>query len=97
MILAAGRGGRITVSAMLEGEQAVVTVIDDAGGVSAAAADQLFKPLFTTKSFGVGLGLPAVEKILEHHGGGIRIESKLGEGAAFTAWFPVEPAEAVAA
>ena len=47
------------------------------------------EPLFTTKSFGTGLGLPAVEKILEQHGGGLEIASKPGEGACFTAWFPI--------
>ena len=47
------------------------------------------EPLFTTKSFGVGLGVPAVEKILEQHGGGLRIETTPGAGATFIAWFPI--------
>ncbi|HUR43092.1 MAG TPA: ATP-binding protein, partial [Aestuariivirga sp.] len=43
---------------------------------------------FTTKNFGTGLGLPAVEKILGQHGGGLEMASKLGQGARFTAWIP---------
>jgi nitrogen fixation/metabolism regulation signal transduction histidine kinase len=46
------------------------------------------EPLFTTKSYGVGLGIPAIEKILDEHGGGLRIDTKLGEGTIMTAWFP---------
>ena len=53
---------------------------------------KVLEPLFTTKSFGTGLGLPAVEKILEQHGGGLEVMSRPGEGARFTAWFPAEQA-----
>jgi signal transduction histidine kinase len=49
---------------------------------------RILEPLFTTKSFGTGLGLPAVEKILQDHRGGLEIRSAPGEGASFTAWFP---------
>jgi signal transduction histidine kinase len=49
---------------------------------------KILEPLFTTKSFGTGLGLPAVEKILEQHGGGLDVRSEPGKGATFTAWFP---------
>ena len=56
-----------------------------------------FEPLFTTKAFGTGLGLPAAEKILEQHGGGLEIASKPGQGARFTAWFPAEKTERQAA
>ena len=46
------------------------------------------EPLFTTKNFGTGLGLPAVERIMELHGGGLDIWSEPGKGARFTVWFP---------
>ncbi|MBI3296817.1 MAG: HAMP domain-containing histidine kinase [Elusimicrobia bacterium] len=82
--LAAGRGGRITVSAILEGDQAVVTVIDDAGGVPGETADQLFKPLFTTKSSlgGVGLGLAMSRRLLERAGGTLTLRSENGRAFA---------------
>ena len=66
-----------------------ISVADNGPGISAENLLRIKEPLFTTKSFGTGLGLPAVEKILEQHGGGLDITSKLGEGACFTAWFPI--------
>ena len=50
---------------------------------------KILEPLFTTKNFGTGLGLPAVEKILQDHHGGLEIVSAPGEGATITAWFPL--------
>jgi PAS domain S-box-containing protein len=66
-----------------------ITVTDNGPGISAENMLKIKEPLFTTKSFGTGLGLPAVEKILEQHDGGLEFTSKPGEGASFTAWFPI--------
>lgn len=66
-----------------------IVVADNGPGISDENLLKIREPLFTTKSFGTGLGLPAVEKILEQHDGGLEITSKLGEGACFTAWFPI--------
>jgi signal transduction histidine kinase len=81
---------RIRVSTRPAGSNIEIEVADNGPGIAAENLQKILEPLFTTKSFGVGLGLPAVEKILEQHGGGLRIESRPGEGAAFTAWFPIE-------
>jgi PAS domain S-box-containing protein len=66
-----------------------IMVADNGPGISEENLLKIKEPLFTTKSFGTGLGLPAVEKILEQHNGGLEIASMLGEGACFTAWFPI--------
>jgi signal transduction histidine kinase len=47
------------------------------------------EPLFTTKSFGTGLGIPAIEQIAAQHGGHIDIQSTPGEGAVFTIYIPM--------
>jgi signal transduction histidine kinase len=80
---------KITINSGRSGRGIEISVIDNGPGISAENLLRIKEPLFTTKSFGTGLGLPAVEKILEQHGGGLEIASKPGEGACFTAWFPI--------
>ena len=65
-----------------------ITVSDNGPGIAPENMRKILEPLFTTKSFGTGLGLPAVEKILQEHGGGLEISLQPGGGASFTAWFP---------
>lgn len=51
-----------------------VEVMDQGVGVDAEIAERIFDPFFTTKSGGSGLGLPTVHRIIEEHGGSIRME-----------------------
>ncbi len=88
---------RINVATTFVGDMIEISVTDNGPGISEENLAKIMQPLFTTKSFGVGLGLPAVEKILQQHGGGLRIASKLGEGATFTAYFPIAEANRKAA
>jgi signal transduction histidine kinase len=74
-----------------------VSVTDTGMGMTREILSKIREPLFTTKSFGTGLGLSAVEKILEQHGGGLDVTSTPGHGACFTAWFPLRIAESRAA
>jgi signal transduction histidine kinase len=74
-----------------------ISVSDNGPGISEENLARIREPLFSTKNFGTGLGLPAVERILDQHGGGLDIWSRPGAGARFTAWFPQAPAEKVAA
>jgi signal transduction histidine kinase len=93
----ATRDPKIVIATRLVSKNIEITVADNGPGISDENMQRIREPLFTTKSFGVGLGLPEVEKILEHHGGGLRIKSKVGEGAAVTAWLPFEQIERTAA
>ena len=52
------------------------------------------EPLFTTKSFGTGLGIPAIEQIAAQHGGRLDIASVQGKGTVFTVWLPMKALEA---
>lgn len=88
---------RITVVSTLSGRGIEITVSDNGPGMDGDTLQRVLEPLFTTKSFGTGLGLCAVEKILKEHDGGLDIQSAPGAGAAFTAWFPVRRSGEVAA
>jgi signal transduction histidine kinase len=74
-----------------------IRVRDNGPGISADDLPRILEPLFTTKNFGTGLGLPAVQRILEQHGGGLDVQSEFGKGACFTAWLPLERGEMKAA
>ena len=87
----------IIVESRLTPRGVEMVVTDNGPGITPENLKKILEPLFTTKSFGTGLGLPAVEKILEQHGGGLEVKSAPGEGACFTAWFPAEQKQQEAA
>lgn len=74
-----------------------IVFADNGPGIPGELLDKIREPLFTTKGFGTGLGIPAIEKILDQHDGGLEVDSILGEGARFTVWFPINGAEQRAA
>lgn len=71
-------------------ERMEVVVSDNGPGIEADKLARIFEPLFSTKSFGVGLGLPIVKQIMEQHGGDIQITSDEGEGATARLWIPTD-------
>jgi signal transduction histidine kinase len=79
---------RLTVTTALQGDRFDIVVKDTGPGMDAETMNKIFEPLFSTKSFGVGLGVPTIKKILESHGGGIRYDSAVGQGTTVTLWLP---------
>jgi len=57
-----------------------IAIADDGCGIPQSKLDRIFDPFFTTKQTGSGLGLATVHRIVENHGGIVRLESKLGVG-----------------
>ena len=57
-----------------------VTVEDNGPGIPGDQREKVFQPLFSTRAFGVGLGLPIARKIMREHGGDIRVRSAPAEG-----------------
>lgn len=80
----------IAVATALGADGVTITVKDNGPGMSAEVLKRIREPLFTTKSFGTGLGVPAIEQIAIQHGGRMEAESTPGEGACFTIWLPKE-------
>ena len=62
---------------------------DNGPGIPPEVLEKIFEPLYSTKSFGVGLGLPTVRQIMEQHGGGIEIASEVGRGTDVSLWLPL--------
>ena len=68
---------------------AVCRIKDDGPGIPADRLDRLFDPFFTTKPHGTGLGLAVSNRIVEEHGGFLRVESEEGQGAEFSLFLPI--------
>jgi PAS domain S-box-containing protein len=81
--------GLIRVETEIHGDRLLLRIADSGPGIASDDLKRVFEPLFSTKSFGVGLGLPIVKQIMEQHGGGVDIESTLGQGATVTLWLPL--------
>ncbi|HEY3919825.1 MAG TPA: HAMP domain-containing sensor histidine kinase, partial [Stellaceae bacterium] len=79
---------RITVSSAA-GPRAEVVIADTGAGMSAEVLSHVFEPLFSTRAFGTGLGLPTVKRILEQHGGEIAIDSAPGDGTRVILQLPL--------
>ena len=71
---------------------AEISVEDSGKGIAAEVADNLFDPYVTTKTSGSGLGLAIVQKIVDEHGGSVRVENSRRGGAKFTVRLPVSVA-----
>ncbi|MCP4693407.1 MAG: PAS domain S-box protein, partial [Desulfobacterales bacterium] len=89
-----GKKGRRGV--MAEGDYVVLIVRDDGAGVSPGDQAKIFEPFYTKKAMGrsgTGLGMAVVWGTVKDHGGHIELESREGEGAVFTIYFPATRAE----
>jgi signal transduction histidine kinase len=65
-----------------------LSLIDTGKGMSADVLANVFRPFFSTKPGGSGLGLPTVKKIVEAHGGTIEVQSEMERGTKFTIRLP---------
>jgi signal transduction histidine kinase len=89
-------GGEVTVSTRTDGRGVELVVSDNGCGMSPDFVNTLlFRPFHTTKTNGLGIGMFQCKKIIEAHGGRIRVESKPGNGTRFTVLVPLgnEPRE----
>jgi PAS domain S-box-containing protein len=90
-------GPRVAVSTQLRGESFEIAVSDSGPGIAPDDLGKIFEPLFSTKNFGTGLGLPTVKQIIEQHGGAIEVETEEGHGAHFRLLLPLRRMDEAAA
>jgi PAS domain S-box-containing protein len=94
---AASNGGRVLLrgEVVRNDESGIqrITVFDNGPGIAAATLPKLFRPFFTTKANGTGLGLAVVQKIIVQHGGKVVARNRPEGGAAFIVTLPVCPSD----
>jgi len=67
-----------------------LSLIDTGVGMAEDVRKQIFKPFFSLRPGGTGLGLPTTRKVVESHGGRIEVESDVGKGTKFTLHLPAQ-------
>jgi two-component system NtrC family sensor kinase len=92
------RGGVLSLTACLEELNCAVFVVikmsDTGAGMAEERLKRIFEPFFSTKVIrGTGLGLPVTKKIMEEHGGFVKVESAEGRGSTFGLYFPYQSEE----
>jgi len=75
------------------GDVVEIALSDTGGGIASDHLGRIFQPFFTTKAHGIGLGLPITRRLVEDHGGHVRVESHLGYGSTFLVRLPLISAE----
>ncbi|HEX9860389.1 MAG TPA: ATP-binding protein, partial [Nitrospirota bacterium] len=68
----------------------MLEVADDGEGIPAEDLDKIFYPFYSTKGGGAGLGLAIVYRIIEDHGGNVKVKSEPGRGSRFTVLLPIQ-------
>ncbi|HEY7747123.1 MAG TPA: ATP-binding protein [Aestuariivirgaceae bacterium] len=81
--------GEIRAQTGLVGDMVFLEIADDGPGISEDVLEKIFEPLFTTKSFGAGLGLPTAKRLVEQHFGTLTVNSKPGMGSSFRVLLPL--------
>ncbi len=79
---------RVTLR-QIDADTVTITVTDQGKGIAPEHLPNIFRPFFTTKGHGTGLGLSLARRIVEAHAGSIMVESTLGEGTRFKVELPI--------
>lgn len=82
-------GAKFCISNTVRDNKFIITIADNGCGMSEESLSKIFEPYYTTKANGTGLGMTMVYKIIKEFSGEIIVDSKEGEGTAFTITFPI--------
>jgi signal transduction histidine kinase len=81
--------GTIRVEISLVNGDAAITVVDTGRGIAPEHLANIFRPFYTTKGNGTGLGLSMARRTVEDHQGWIEVTSEIGTGARFLVVLPL--------
>ena len=82
------RSPQISIIISSNDTDVVIQVKDNGNGITESIERKIFEPRFTTKTSGMGLGLPMIKNIIETYNGSISFSTLIGEGSEFTVRFP---------
>lgn len=82
-------GGEILLASRQQGERALITVLDNGPGMPPEVLGRCWKPWYSTRPGGSGLGLPTARRIVLDHGGSIRVQTEPGRGTQFLIELPL--------
>jgi signal transduction histidine kinase len=88
--------GTIYVTLRRDKDAALITVADQGKGIAPETLPNIFRPFFTTKGHGTGLGLSLARRIVESHRGTISVRSEVGKGTQFVIRLPIAHTQAQA-
>ncbi|MFN4083425.1 MAG: ATP-binding protein [Bacteroidia bacterium] len=80
--------GLIEVKITQSDKGLTISITDNGCGISEELAEKIFTPYYSTKTFGMGLGLPIVKNMIESGGGKIWFESQINKGTTFYVFLP---------
>jgi two-component system, NtrC family, sensor kinase len=96
-IQAIGSSGQVRVQILAANGHAKVLVEDSGPGIAPEHLPNIFRPFYTTKGNGTGLGLSLARRIVEEHGGRIEVSSQPAHGAVFEVVLPLHQSRGQAA
>ena len=88
-IQAISGSGQVRITLREDSGFVIVQVSDTGRGISSDALPRIFKPFFTTRKEGTGLGLSLANSIVQAHRGRIEVSSTPGKGTQFNVWLPI--------
>jgi len=93
-VQAMGEGGELLMKVAARDGRGIVEVTDTGPGIAPDETGRVFEVYYSTKKRGTGLGLPTTRRIIQEHGGTIRIESEPGKGTRFIIALPLAASRA---
>jgi two-component system sensor histidine kinase HydH len=82
-------GGELMIRSNRQAENVIIQICDTGSGITSEELPHIFDAYYSTRPQGRGLGLPTAKKIVESHGGMIKVDSVLGKGTSFTIRLPI--------
>ncbi len=80
---------RLTIVSELEEDRCLLLIKDTGSGIKPDSLEQVFEPMYSTKTYGVGLGMTIVLQIMKQLNGGVEIKSEEGQGTELCLWLPL--------